>query len=342
MTMVWQRYILREYSLYFLAALASLSLIMVSNTLIRMGSSTLEKGVSIADMASLMILTLPSGAYITIPVSALIAAMSLSSTLNRNHEMVILYSAGISPGKVISTIMIASFAVTAIAVFNSFVLAPTASKHIQEIYLDMAENVSYRILSPGVFNKLDNTTLYYQQLGPEGFQNVLVGQKHMVVSAKSGTLEQGEESLILLLRNGTIVDTRSSQNYIQFDYHEIPVQTAINTLQMSRGMMSIEQLKQSGRQRDILEIHKRYALSLSAFLFGLLGFMLGARGGRTGKGASILTSLLIVLVFYIVRAIAMYAMDYNFLPPSLVEWVSPAVMSVLTLVTYLRFQRNIL
>lgn len=342
MLSTWQRYLLRECFFYFFAALASLSLIMASNSLIRMGSSTLEKGISLMSLAQLTLLSLPSTAFITIPVSALIATMALSSALNRSNEMVILYSAGISPFGIMKVILFASTVITGIAIANSFVLAPLASKQIQHVYADMAENVSYRVILPGVFNKLGDTTLFYYHLGREGFHDVMVAQGDLVLSARSGSLVQGDESMVLLLRDGTIVDARQGQSFTRFAVHEIPLETAVDSLRLSYSMMSVEQLRQLKGSKAILEIHKRYALSVSTLLFGVLGFMLGARGGRSGKGASVLTSLMVVLAFYLIRAIGVHSMDAGLIAPQQVEWIGPGVMAAVTVFVYFRFRRNIL
>ncbi|HBB40202.1 MAG TPA: hypothetical protein DC005_01920, partial [Proteobacteria bacterium] len=51
-----------------------------------------------------------------------------------------------------------------------------------------------------------------------------------------------------------------------------------------------------------VEIHRRYALPVTCFLFASIGLPLGVRSRRSGKSAGFATAIGVVLVYYLLMA----------------------------------------
>jgi lipopolysaccharide export system permease protein len=137
------------------------------------------------------------------------------------------------------------------------------------------------------------------------------------IFAREGFLTNNPKSqeVILRLFNGDIhrfePRTRIYQK-IQFNVYDLRLELAKTFLSVSKKLrdfeMSIDDLKEKiKRNRSAgtdttpleVELHKRYAIPFTCIIFGLIGVPLGIQPRRSGRSHGFVSSILILLAYYI-------------------------------------------
>src|SRR5438093_596026 len=80
-----------------------------------------------------------------------------------------------------------------------------------------------------------------------------------------------------------------------------------------------------------IERHKRYALPLAAFVFGLVAFPLAVRSHRGGRSIALVGSLAILVTYYLVMTSLEGAALGTRIPPALAIWTPNVVFAVIGL-----------
>ncbi len=98
--------------------------------------------------------------------------------------------------------------------------------------------------------------------------------------------------------------------------------------------MSIEERREAERT-----LHRKLALSVSPLVFALFGGLLGMRVRRGGRGAGILLSLAVVVIYYLISLLGESLARNNTVHAIVGEWMATAAMLLLSLML-LRFQSS--
>jgi lipopolysaccharide export system permease protein len=158
------------------------------------------------------------------------------------------------------------------------------------------------------------------------------------IFAKEGFLTSNPKSqeVILRLLNGDIhrfePQTHIYQK-IQFNVYDLRLELAKTFLSLSKKLkeyeMSIGELKEKIKKNRMMgedttpqevELHKRYAIPFACIIFGLMGVPLGIQPRRSGRSHGFVSSILILLAYYIsLNASEIFAIRHT-IPAFLAGW----------------------
>ncbi len=191
----------------------------------------------------------------------------------------------------------------------------------------------------------DGLVVYVDKIPIQGkrMQGILIYDereqgKFNTIFAKEGFLTNNPESqeVILRLLNGDIHRVEpQTQTYqeIRFDAYDLRLELAKTFLSLSKKLkeyeMSIDDLKEkikTNRSKGedttplVVEIHKRYAIPVTCIIFGLIGVPLGIQPRRSGRSHGFVSSILILLAYYIsLSASEIFAVRHT-IPAFLAGW----------------------
>src|SRR3972149_1902560 len=108
MSWTLHKYLLREIITPFALALALLTLMLFSGGLLRLVEFLATRGVSLADVAALLLYRLPYVLVFTIPMALLLAVLVAYLRLANDSELVALRAAGLSLAQTLPAPLVAS------------------------------------------------------------------------------------------------------------------------------------------------------------------------------------------------------------------------------------------
>ena len=174
-----------------------------------------------------------------------------------------------------------------------------------------------------------------------------------VVTARSGRIDSSGEKSELVLSDAVAtkipapasVDQRSyvverlDQLRISINTGRADIVKRINESEMGPEELDWRELRKqaSSRSRDerraaLRTLHRRLALSVSPFLFALIGGALGMRVRRGGRSIGVLLALLIVIVYYLVSLLGESLARAGTVSSATGLWAATALMLLMSVV----------
>jgi lipopolysaccharide export system permease protein len=71
----------------------------------------------------------------------------------------------------------------------------------------------------------------------------------------------------------------------------------------------------------VLELHSRFAMPISCFMFALIGVPLGIQNRRSGKAGGFSLSIVILLAFYLVLSVTKNLGEKGIVNPAVAAWL---------------------
>jgi lipopolysaccharide export system permease protein len=308
------------------------------------------KGVAASAFALYYAYSAPAIVYMMAPVACLLATVFAISTLNRNNELVALYSIGMSLVRICAPILIWVGVISAgIFILSDKVLPSFASHKNYVFYHDIKKNPSlystvknekiwYRSKDT-IFNiktlndqthKAQGLTLYYFNNNWDLIQMItakevdLLGQKW---NLKDGSVtlftEDSSFPLTSQFQEKTIVMTEDAKDLTS---------TADTSDVMSLRELSqfIKKNKEAGLDTVRYEVSydSKYGFAFAALVMSLLGIPFAAVKGRSGGTMLNMGICLgLILCYWILYSSALALGNYGKIPPLLAAW-APNILTL--------------
>ncbi len=245
--------------------------------------------------------------------------------------------------------------------FNAFILPETFTR------LDSTDN-QYRIIYVGkkvlhknrsILKNVQIKTIRQMKDGAKVIQLIIAKEAEKIKKIS----QNGEEMLILRLLGGNIFIQNQNKNKFEiinfnngsFDLHLnmskqqnnfMKKKNIVTELDSKELLQKYESLKNKGSAYKVYvtyltEYHKRIALSVSVFLFIMLGFIVSIVNQRTGKGFGLGLSIIFIFVYYIFYfSIDILVLKYSFMPPFIFVWLGN--LSLVSMIFYFFRKRLII
>ncbi|MGL5722343.1 MAG: LptF/LptG family permease [Brevinema sp.] len=130
----------------------------------------------------------------------------------------------------------------------------------------------------------------------------------------------------LIARAEDDLDQVKAQNFIESNMQDILIER-----------LNAHSLYRSARTQlpnlNLMRLHEKWMLPVSAFFFALLALPLGLFGARSGRGEGLSVSLAVTLVFYGFKSAIENAVGRNILPPEGI-WIPTLAFAIVALVLY--------
>lgn len=356
------RYIVSATVPYVFLSVVLLTAVLFAQQAGRFAEIALYTQVPISLLGQIAAALLPGVLVFTIPAGVLAGIVIGYARMGSDSEIVAMRSAGVGTWTLIWPMLLIGLVASLATTYIHMKEAPRAARDIRKTAIQGALRKLDSPVDPRNFtteipgfviyvrdgNKIsgswDRVFIYTQQA------NGTVG----VVTARSGRIDSSVDKSELVLSDAvrTQLPSQSSDNRSYTVERSEQLRVAIETGRPAllerlnkdeAGPDELEwtdlrELANSGspdqRFEALRTLHRRIALSISPLLFALLGGAIGIRVKRGGRGAGILLSLAVVVVYYLVSLLGESLATVGTVSPAVGAWMGTAFVSVLSFVLF--------
>lgn len=355
MSYIIQRYIFREMATPFFF---SIGIFTITSLLIKVPhliQLIINHGVGFLVVVQFIVFILPSILIYVIPVSFLIAVLIAYNRLSSDNEITAMKASGLGILKISRSVVIMALFAYTISSFFTIYAFPWGSLSSKRLIYDMARNKASIGLRERAFNSSFNgLILYANRIITENgeLEGIFISDKrdekdNDIIVAKNGIISSDPQTMKITLRlfNGRVHRPGEEGLYkiITFNTYDLnlslkdeeiknPDTSKTNKdLTVSQLKAKIDDMKSKGRYTapHIIDLHKRFALPASVFVFGLLGIPLGIQRIRTIRFTSFTIGLAVMLFYYVLSTALESLGDKGLLNPVLAVWGTDIIMAAL-------------
>ncbi len=316
-------------------------------------------------LAELSLALLPNTLVFTLPAAVLAGIIIGFSKLGSDSEIVAMRAAGVGTWSMLWPVLLVGLAMTGVTAYIHFRELPQAARDLRRTSLRGALRKLDSPVQPKVFTTEIPGYVIYVRDGDKAqgsWGRVFIYSQQpdnsiWVVTARSGRIDSSVEKSELVLSDAMrtkipAAEATGPKSYVveRLDQLRIAINTGRAEIikSLSRNEATVEELEWGDlKQRTLLSdpvasreaqriIHRKFALSVSPFLFALLGGALGMRVRRGGRSIGILLSIVIFIVYYLVSLFSESLARAGTVSPVIGAWTATALIAIPTIIL-LRF-----
>jgi lipopolysaccharide export system permease protein len=344
---IFQRSLIREFSLIAIAVVGVLLAIILTSLLVRLlgraaGGEVLPEAV-IGLIAFGVVTYLP----ILLGVGVFVAVLLALSRSYRDSEMTVWFTSGVSIAAWVKPVVQFAFPVAIICAVLSLWLTPWAiAQSVQYTHLlEARDEVSS--VTPGVFqeSRSADRVFFVDKLseGDDVVNNVFVQSTQNgtlgVIVAKKGYIETAPngDRFVVLLNGRRYEGTPGALDYRTVDFNKYSIRIEPREMKReiptTKGMNTLE-LLQGHRPEQVAELHWRISLPLAVLIMALFAIPLSFVNPRSGRSWNLILAVLIYAVYNNLLSIFQAWTASQRIPGWLGLWPVHATMIVLIAVLF--------
>lgn len=350
------RHIFKEIALPFAIILFVLTFVLLMGKLLQIMDLMINKGISIFDIAKLIIFLLPSFLMFTVPIALLIAILIAMGTLSADNEITVLRASGLSLIQLYTPVAVASLIAFTFTIIIGFILVPQSNFASKRLLFNLAQQNAGIGIKEKVFNAdFKGIVLYADKIPVEGdhMEGVIVSDTRIAdepntIIAKRAYLVSDPESMTVTLRleNGSMhVVSSNFKNYRKIDFKTYDINLDLTSAMVSISDASksstdmtmkelLNKMKKPGLEKAevselAIEVHKKFSIPLSCIFFALLAFPLGITHNRAVKSRGFAVGIIIVSLYYLLRIGGEALVETGRLTPEIGVWTPNIIFAVL-------------
>ncbi len=339
-------YIFKEILPIFFIGMMIFTVILLMDKILKLIELIVTKGGNVSHILMLLLFISPSFLVFTIPIAVLLAILLGFGRLSTDSEITAFKASGMSLYQLFFPVSIFSICACLLTAFLVFYGLPWGNIGFKSTLYLIAQSEADIDIKERVFNDtFDGLVVYVDKMPIQGkrMEGILIYDereqgKFNTIFAKEGFLANNPKSqeVILRLLNGNIHRVEpQAQTYqkIQFDVYDLRLELAKTFLSLSKKLkeyeMSADELKEKIKKNRMagedttpqeVELHKRYAIPFACIIFGLIGVPLGIQPRRSGRSHGFISSIFILLTYYIsLNASEIFAVRHT-IPAFLAGW----------------------
>lgn len=351
------RHVIRSTLPYVLLSLALLTAILFTQQTGRFAELALYTDLPLSLAGEIAAALLPSVLILTIPVAVLAGVVIGFARMGSDSEIVAIRAAGVGTWSLLWPALVIGLLATGVATFLQLKEAPQAARDLRRAALQGALRKLDSPVEPRTFNtEIPGYVIYVRDgdktQGSWGRVFIYAQQADgstRVVTARSGRIDSSNERSELVLSDAValkIPPESGQRDYVveRLDQLRISINTGRAALLESLSQKDLQteeldwdELRQKTHSESILErmdaersVHRRLALSVAPLVFALFGGLLGMRMRRGGRGAGIILSIAIVVIYYLIALLGESLAKNNTVSSFTGEWMATGVMLVLS------------
>jgi len=359
------RYVVKGALPYALLSLLLLTAVLLVQQSGRVAELALSADLPLSLAAEITAALLPSVLVLTLPVAVLAGIVIGFARMGSDSEIVAMRAAGVGTWSLLWPALVIGLLATLAATVLHMREAPQAARDLRRAALQGALRKLESPVEPRTFNTEIPGYVIYVRDGDKAqgsWSRVFIYAQQRdgstrIVTARSGRIDSSGEKAELVLTDAVAMKMPSAEstehNYVveRLESLRIAIDTGRAALvdRLSQKELRAEELdwndlKQQSRSKVIDErreaertLHRRLALSVAPFLFALFGGLVGLRIRRGGRGAGILLSIAVVIVYYLLALLGESLSRTNSVPAIVGQWMATAVLLLFSLLM-LRFR----
>ncbi len=348
------RYVAKEILLPFLGGVLFLTQLLVATQLLAQAQVLFGSGVSLLDVARVVVALLPHLLGYVLPVAFLLGAVLGVGRLAEDREVIALGAAGISPARLVRVPLAIGAVTAAVGLWLSMSAEPAGLATVRVALNEIVKRNVTNDVRPGTFyDQIPGYTLYAEKVRRGGWENVLISDRTnpsgpVLALARSGRLEpfgEGQEMQLVLDQGEVHRQDAASDEYASARFRHAEVMIGLGTALLDRNAFSrspremtiagmraqASAARARGEEREALRwegyVHRRIAAPLAMSPVALLAVPLGA-WRRTGRAFAFGATLVTVVVHYVLMRGGEVLAQRGALPPALALELPTIVLGV--------------
>lgn len=348
---VLDRYILKQIILVFLMGVFIFStIIFASDTFITLIKQISQFGIPFKVAFIMILLNLPSVIVLSIPMGVLLSTVMVLNKLSLSSEITVMRACGIGLNRIAKPI----FIFAAVMALSTFIInesiAPIMTKQSKDLALwalgqknipDEKENFVFKEIGDNWYLKRlfyvgysHKKTLYNVTVldnSKPGTIQVLQAREGKTspkgwVFDKGAIYTMGDDGQIL---NTTLFDTSTVKFGLDLS-EELNRNIAgeMNFIKLSKYLITSDITPELRREYTV-QLFDKLALPLATIVFVLIGIPLAITPPRVRYNRGFLFSVLIIFIFYVLRALAVSFGNAGTISPIIAAWMPDLILAML-------------
>ncbi|MCK4875173.1 MAG: LptF/LptG family permease [Sulfurimonas sp.] len=323
---ILQKYIKESLWVIFISIFLPLFSIASVVFLIKLATYTAVIQLSLWEMAKLFFFIVPELLFYTLPISFFVAATLTLFKLSNDNEIVVLFALGIHPKLILKTLFTPALFLSAILLFNFFVLFPHA-KVLSSNFISYKKSEAKFNLSASEFgHKFGEWLLYIgKDNGNETYSDVILFNKNqeeeVLIGAKKAEIINESGILRLKLSSGEGY-SYSKEKFTQIDFETMYINNTMQTdLHKYKTPMEYWLPETASKKRTrmlITDILFSIFPVLSLFLIASIGIV----HARHQKGKVYLFLFLGILTYDTLALILQPVLSFYTIPVLVIGWIA--------------------
>ena len=358
------RYVIKAALPYVLLALVLLTAILFTQQTGRFAELAIYTDLPLPLAGEIAAALLPSVLILTLPVAVLAGIVIGLARMGSDSEIIAIRAAGVATWSLLWPVLLIGLVATGATTFLHLKEVPEAARDLRRVALQGALRKLESPVEPRTFNTEIPGYVIYVRDGDKSqgswgrvfIYAQLADGSTRVVTARSGRIDSSNDRSELVLNDAVAMKIPKPEGS-QHDYVVERLEQLRITINTGRAAL-LESFSQKDLQTEELDwnelrqqlhtgsvdqgreaartLNRRLALSVAPLVFALFGGLLGMRVKRGGRGAGILLSIAVVVIYYLVTLLGESLAKNNTVSAMIGEWMATGVMLLLSLLL-LRF-----
>jgi lipopolysaccharide export system permease protein len=346
-------YILKEIIPVFFIGLMTFTIILLMDKILKLIELVVNRGGSLSDVLMLFLFISPSFLIITIPVAVLLGTLLTFGRLSSDSEITAFKASGMSLYQLFFPIFVFALAAFLLTSFLVFYGLPWGNRGFKATLYRLVQSKADIEIKERVFNDaFSGLVVYVDRVPLQGnhMEGILIYDqrekgKSNTILAKEGFIVNNPESqeIILRLRTGDIHRFEPEAHTFQkitFGTYDLKLELAKTFAAIEKKLkdweMSIddirkkmEEIKRTGGDTTPyeIELHKRYAIPFTCFVFALIGVPLGIQPHRSGRSYGFILSIFILIAYYVSLTASEILAARKIIPAFAAGWIPNLLFS---------------
>lgn len=353
------KYVLQGALPYVLLALVLLTAILLTQQSGRFAELALYTDLPLSLAGEIAAALLPGVVILTLPIAVLAGIVIGFARMGSDSEITAIRAAGVGTWSLLWPVLLIGVVATIATMFLNLKEAPQAARDLRKAALQGALRKLDSPVEPRTFTtEIPGYVIYVRDgdkaQGSWGRVFIYAQQPDgstRIVTARQGRIDSSNEKSELVLSDAVAMKIprpdSNEHNYVveRLDQLRITINTGRAALlerltqkDLQTEELDWNELKQQAQSRSIQErkeaklaLNRRLALGAAPFVFALFGGLLGMRVKRGGRGAGILLSLAVVIVYYLTSLLGESLARNNTVSTITGEWMATAFLLFLSL-----------
>jgi len=206
---ILKSYILKEHIPPFLISLMVVTFVLLSDKIIDLLKTIIEKKLPLSTVIELFALSLPYMLALSIPMAVLVATILAFGRMSVDREIIAIKSSGVNVYAMIGPLLVAAVMLTGLMVYFNHWFLPNTNHKLKNLMLEIAYYKPMTIIEENKYTNFMNYTVFCKGNSDSLLTDVLIYDRSQskfprIVYAKTGNVVQMDNgnSLQIILNNG--------------------------------------------------------------------------------------------------------------------------------------------
>lgn len=366
MPTILSRYIFKEIGVPFILSLSILTMTALLSKVIKLIELMVTHGIGASFIFWFILSVIPSFLIYTVPISFLIGVLVAFTRLSSDSEITAMKASGLGLFTLIRPVLFLALIVYAATLAITLYLFPWGNLNIKTLLFDAAKTRFVSGIEEKTFyDRFKGAVLYVDRINPRTgeMEGIFIseageGGEGNIFFASRGLFSEATErfTVFLKLYDGTIHrktgGKAATYHIAEFSSYVLELnltgqpgtvsERPNRELYIGELMDKVKSIEAMGEDPGpyIIDLHKRFALPVSVFVFALIGMPLGIQKVRAARFTGFSVALGIVLIYYVLSTAFEALGENGFINPVLAVWGSDIIFTLAGIYIFYRTARD--